>query len=148
MLKDVKQFVLNCQVCQQMKDTHSKPAELLFPFPIRAAIFEDISMDFITILPPSQGHTIILIIVDRLSKYGHFIALPPKFTSHKVTPIDHIDQDSSLRLYEELLNPRHTTEVAAPIQRRDRQARLRPERRAMQPAFDDDDDDLDEAGAT
>ncbi|PHT32793.1 Mediator of RNA polymerase II transcription subunit 31 [Capsicum baccatum] len=49
---------------------------------------------------------------------------------------------------EELLNPRHTTEVATPMQRRDRQARLRPDRRAVQISFDDDDDDLDEAGAT
>ncbi|PHT29709.1 hypothetical protein CQW23_30685 [Capsicum baccatum] len=49
---------------------------------------------------------------------------------------------------EELLNPRHTTEVAAPMQRRDRQARLRPDRRAVQIPFDDDDDDLDEAAAT
>ncbi|PHT45984.1 hypothetical protein CQW23_15142 [Capsicum baccatum] len=50
--------------------------------------------------------------------------------------------------YEELLNPRHTIEVAAPMHRRDRQARLRPDCRAMQIPFDDDDDDLDGAGAT
>ncbi|PHT47223.1 hypothetical protein CQW23_11431 [Capsicum baccatum] len=49
---------------------------------------------------------------------------------------------------EELLNPWLTTEMAAPMQRRDRQARLRPDRRAVQIPFDDDDDDLDEAGAT
>ncbi|PHT58202.1 hypothetical protein CQW23_00565 [Capsicum baccatum] len=49
---------------------------------------------------------------------------------------------------EELLNPRHTTEVVTPMQRRDRQARLRPDRQAVQITFDDDDDDLDEAGAT
>ncbi|PHT28654.1 hypothetical protein CQW23_31744 [Capsicum baccatum] len=49
---------------------------------------------------------------------------------------------------EELLNPRHTTDVATPMQRRDHQARLRPDRRAMQIPFDDDDDDLDEVGAT
>ncbi|PHT57811.1 hypothetical protein CQW23_00174 [Capsicum baccatum] len=49
---------------------------------------------------------------------------------------------------DDLLNPRHAEEVAAPVNRRDRQARLRPERRAMQIPFDDDDDDLDGAGAT
>ncbi|PHT58677.1 hypothetical protein CQW23_01040 [Capsicum baccatum] len=43
---------------------------------------------------------------------------------------------------DELLNPRHAAN------RRDRQARFRPERRAMQPAFNDDDDDIDGAGAT
>ncbi|KAF3650198.1 hypothetical protein FXO38_17280 [Capsicum annuum] len=65
MRKDVKQFVLQCQVFQQMKDTHSKPAGLLLPIPIPVSIFEDISMDFITGLPPSQGRTVILVIGDR-----------------------------------------------------------------------------------
>ncbi|PHT53160.1 hypothetical protein CQW23_07622 [Capsicum baccatum] len=49
---------------------------------------------------------------------------------------------------EELLNSRHTVEMAEPMQRRDRQARSRPERRTMQIPFDDDADDLDEAGST
>ena len=52
---------------------------------------------------------------------------------------------------DELLNPRRADDVAAPVNRnvnRDRQARMRPERRAVQVAFDDDDDDLDGAGAT
>uniref|UniRef100_M1BRB2 Integrase catalytic domain-containing protein n=1 Tax=Solanum tuberosum TaxID=4113 RepID=M1BRB2_SOLTU len=70
-----------------MKDTCSRPSGLLLPFPIPSAIFEDISMDFITGLPPSHGRTVILVIVDRLSKYGHFIALPPKFTSHKIAKV-------------------------------------------------------------
>ncbi|PHT31728.1 hypothetical protein CQW23_28065 [Capsicum baccatum] len=42
----------------------------------------------------------------------------------------------------------HAGEVVAPVNRRDRQARLRPECRAMQIPFDDYDDDLDGAGAT
>ncbi|PHT50432.1 hypothetical protein CQW23_10179 [Capsicum baccatum] len=49
---------------------------------------------------------------------------------------------------DELLNPRHADEVAAPVNRRDHQARLRPKCRAVQIPFDDDDDDLDGAGAT
>ncbi|PHT59688.1 3-ketoacyl-CoA thiolase 2, peroxisomal [Capsicum baccatum] len=48
---------------------------------------------------------------------------------------------------DELLNPRHAEEVATPANRRDRQARLRPECRTVQFHFDDDDDDLDGAGA-
>ncbi|PHT49469.1 Calpain-type cysteine protease DEK1 [Capsicum baccatum] len=50
---------------------------------------------------------------------------------------------------DELLNPRHTAEIATPANRRDHQARFSPECRTMQPAFDDDDDDdLDGAGDT
>ncbi|PHT37287.1 hypothetical protein CQW23_24987 [Capsicum baccatum] len=38
-------------------------------------------------------------------------------------------------------------EVAAPVNRRDRQARMRPECQAVQVPFDNNDDDLDGAGA-
>lgn len=37
-------------------------------------------MDFITGLPPSKGKTTIWVIVDRLSKFAHFISLPPHYT--------------------------------------------------------------------
>ncbi|PHT54814.1 hypothetical protein CQW23_03300 [Capsicum baccatum] len=49
---------------------------------------------------------------------------------------------------DELLNPRRTDEVAAPMHRGDRQARMRPDRRAVQGPFDNDDDNLDGSGAT
>ncbi|XP_024041983.1 uncharacterized protein LOC127899384 [Citrus sinensis] len=41
-------------------------------------------MDFITSLPQSNGKTIIWVIVDRLSKYGHFCALPEGVTAPKL----------------------------------------------------------------
>lgn len=43
--------------------------------------WDAISMDFITLLPPSNGKTNIWVIVDCLSKFAHFIPLPTKFTS-------------------------------------------------------------------
>ncbi|PHT52971.1 hypothetical protein CQW23_07433 [Capsicum baccatum] len=49
---------------------------------------------------------------------------------------------------DDLLNPRCVDEVVEPVKRRDRQARMRPEGRAVQAPFDDDDDDLDGSGAT
>ncbi|PHT50167.1 hypothetical protein CQW23_09914 [Capsicum baccatum] len=47
---------------------------------------------------------------------------------------------------DKLLNPRRDAEVVTPANRRDHQARFRPERRAVQ--IPSDDDDLDGAGAT
>jgi len=45
------------------------------------------SLDFITGLPPSQGHTAIIVVVDRFSKGAHFGALPPKYGAFKVASI-------------------------------------------------------------
>ncbi|PHT49338.1 hypothetical protein CQW23_09085 [Capsicum baccatum] len=49
---------------------------------------------------------------------------------------------------DELLNPRHDAENTTPPNRRGQQAQFRYDRQPMQPAFDDDDDDLDGVGAT
>lgn len=44
-------------------------------------------MDFITGLPPSQGYTAIMVVVDRLSKYAHFAALPTCFDVVRVAQL-------------------------------------------------------------
>src|ERR1700738_980912 len=43
--------------------------------------FDDISMDFITHLPSTtSGNNVILVIVDRLTKYARFIPLAARYT--------------------------------------------------------------------
>lgn len=64
MCKDVKSFVMTCQICQQMKDTHLHLAGLLQPLPLPDQVFEDISTELITCLPSSKGKTTTLTLVD------------------------------------------------------------------------------------
>lgn len=43
------------------------------PLSVPTSLFTDITMDFLESLPSSRGHTAIFIVVDRLSKFAHFI---------------------------------------------------------------------------
>ena len=44
-------------------------------------------MDLIVGLPPLGGKSAIMVVVGRLSKYAHFIALPTQFTAFKVASV-------------------------------------------------------------
>jgi len=41
-------------------------------------------MDFITRLLPSNGYTVIMVVIDRLSKYAHFSTLKTDYSNKKV----------------------------------------------------------------
>ncbi|KZV15495.1 hypothetical protein F511_33210 [Dorcoceras hygrometricum] len=84
MKKDVYQFVAECAICQRHKYQAMKPAGLLQPLTIPEQIWEDVSMDFISGLPKSRGFELLLVVVDRLSKYSHFILLKHPYTAQSV----------------------------------------------------------------
>ena len=73
---DVRAFVSACSVCAQNKTSNKPSSGLLHPLPIPHRPWSHIAVDFVTGLPPSEGNTAILTIVDRFSKFAHFVALP------------------------------------------------------------------------
>jgi hypothetical protein len=83
----IQEFVRNCDICQRQKYMASSPGGLLQPLPIPNQIWEDISMDFITGLPKSKGYEAIFVVVDRLSKYSHFIPLKHPYTARSIAEL-------------------------------------------------------------
>ena len=76
MKKDIVDFVSRCLTCQQVKAEHQKPAGKIQPLPIPVWKWDKITMDFIIGLPRTRRqHDAIWVIVDRLTKSTHFLAV-------------------------------------------------------------------------
>ncbi|KAJ1700090.1 hypothetical protein LUZ63_008602 [Rhynchospora breviuscula] len=82
--KDVMNYIRSCDVCQITKPEHVAMPGLLQPLPIPPEAWHSIGMDFITGLPKSEGKEVLLVIVDRLTKYGHFIPLTHPYSAASV----------------------------------------------------------------
>ncbi|GJZ63269.1 putative reverse transcriptase domain-containing protein [Tanacetum coccineum] len=76
MKKDIALYVSKCLTCSKVKAEHQKPSGLLQQPEIPEWKWKNITMDFIIKLPrTSSGHDAIWVIVDRLTKSAHFLAI-------------------------------------------------------------------------
>lgn len=75
MLKEIKQYISHCDICQQHHYETVLPPGLLQPLQIPDRAWSTINIDFIDGLPKSEGKTTIWVIVDKLTKYAHFVPL-------------------------------------------------------------------------
>ncbi len=88
-----KPFFSLCARCQESKASNHRKLGELRPFPPPERKWEEISMDFIFKLPKTRDNRkSILVVVDKLSKRAHFIALPG----------EHKAEDTAKIFYEEV----------------------------------------------
>ena len=88
MKREVAEYVSKCLVCQLVKAKRQKPSGLLQPLPIPEWKWEHITMDFIFKLPPiTQRHDSIWVVVDRLTKFAHFLLICEKFSPQKLAEL-------------------------------------------------------------
>jgi hypothetical protein len=73
MFNTVRRFVACCHICWKAKASREKYHGLLKPLPIPIRSWRDISVDFVTDLPKSEGCTNIIVVVDWLTKYWYLI---------------------------------------------------------------------------
>jgi transposase InsO family protein len=85
--KDIRSYIRVCDICQRNKVENIHPAGLLQPLPIPSQVWTEVSMDFIGGLPILQGKDVIMVVIDRLSKYAHFIPLTHPYTARTVAQL-------------------------------------------------------------
>ena len=78
-------------MCRRIKPTRHKPYGLLKPLEPPTGILEDVTMDFITGLPPSmrdeRAYDAILVIVDKYTKLARYIPVRKTITSEELADV-------------------------------------------------------------
>jgi hypothetical protein len=94
----VRDYIKCCITCQRNKAEHLHPAGLLQPLEVPSVVWSDIIMDFVEGFPRVEGKSVVLTVVDRFSKYAHFIALAHPYTAISVAQA-FFDNDVHLHVF-------------------------------------------------
>ena len=88
MKRDVAWFVERCLTCCRVKAKHQCPHGKLQPLEVPQWKWEQISMDFITKVPrTARGVDAIWVIVDRLTKSAHFLAISESSSTERLAEL-------------------------------------------------------------
>ena len=84
MKQQVEKRVKECEICTKNKIDGIPYAGLLQPLQIFTQAWQEISMGCIESLSKFEGKDTILVVVDRLIKYTHFILLTHSYSAQNV----------------------------------------------------------------
>lgn len=85
--RSMKKFVPRCDNCQRVKVEQSLPSGLLQPLLVPEKPWLDISIDFIKDMSISKGHAMIWMIIDRLTKYSHFVSFAHPYSAKPIAQL-------------------------------------------------------------
>lgn len=84
MKQQIRNYVQTCNTCQQAKPERVNYPGLLEPLEVPPGAWHTITMDFIDGLPQSGRFNCLLVIVDKFTRYAHFLPLQHPFSASKV----------------------------------------------------------------
>jgi hypothetical protein len=99
MRKDIKDYIRTCSIYQRTKVKRHLPYSALSSFPLPSKPWQEITIDFITGLPPSRFcskvYNSILIIIDRYTKIVQYIPTTKEISAPELAElfIHHIIKD-------------------------------------------------------
>ncbi|GKA96561.1 putative reverse transcriptase domain-containing protein [Tanacetum coccineum] len=92
MKRDIATYVSKCLTCSKVKAEHQRPSGLLQQPEVPEWKWDKITMDFITKLPKMKsGHDTIWVIVDRMTKSAHFLAMREDYSTKRLAKL-YIDE--------------------------------------------------------
>ncbi|GJZ92982.1 putative reverse transcriptase domain-containing protein [Tanacetum coccineum] len=92
MKRDIAIYVSKCLTCSKVKAEHQRPLGLLQQPEIPEWKWDKITMEFITKLPwTKSGHDTIWVIVNRLTKSTHFLAIREDYSTERLARL-YIDE--------------------------------------------------------
>jgi hypothetical protein len=80
----VRRMVQECDTCQRAKPERVRYPGLLQPLPVPSHAWEIVSMDFVEGFPRSGKFDGVLVVMDKLSRYAHFIPIAHPYSAETV----------------------------------------------------------------
>lgn len=73
--RQVRGYIHDCDLCQRIKASCAKPAGLLQPLPMPSRPWSQVTLDFVTGLPPTKaGHDSLLVFTDKFPRMAHLVS--------------------------------------------------------------------------